>query len=329
MKQTLEYLFEHKTLSQKAAKELLIKISQSDFDPIQVAAFLTTFRVRGITVQELSGFREALLELATPIDLSAFDPIDLCGTGGDGKDTFNISTLASFVTAGAGVKVAKHGNYAISSSCGSSNVMEYLGYQFTAKPDVLEKQIDSAGICFLHAPLFHPAMKAVAPIRRSLGVRTFFNMLGPMVNPARPKKQLVGVFSMELLRFYNYIYQDTDIDYRILHSLDGYDEISLTSEVKVLSPDKEEVLTPAHFSVPALNQESIYGGSSIKEAAGIFTKVLAGNGTPAQQAVVCANSGMAIACARPELTLNESVALAQESLKSGRAEQAFKKLISI
>ncbi len=329
MKETLEYLFEHNTLSREEAKQLLKEISQEQFDPFQVAAFLTTFRVRGITVEELSGFREALLELSRPIDLSEFDPIDLCGTGGDGKDTFNISTLASFVTAGAGVKVAKHGNYAVSSSCGSSNVMEHLGYRFTADSDALKTQIDQAGICFLHAPLFHPAMKAVAPIRRSMGVRTFFNMLGPMVNPSRPKKQLVGVFSMELLRFYNYIYQDTDINYRIVHSLDGYDEISLTSDVKVLSREKEELLSPNAFTPDALSKESIYGGNSIEEAADVFVRVLDGRGTAAQNAVVCANSGMTISCARPELNLEESIALARESLESGKAYQTFKTLISL
>lgn len=329
MKETLEYLFAHNTLTKAEAKQILKKISREQFDPYQVAAFLTVFRVRGITVEELSGFREALLELSRPVDLREFDPIDLCGTGGDGKDTFNISTLASFVTAGAGIKVAKHGNYGVSSSCGSSNVMEQLGYRFSAEPDALKKQIDKAGICFMHAPLFHPAMKAVAPIRRSIGVRTFFNMLGPMVNPSQPKKQLVGVFSMELLRFYNYIYQDTDIEYRIVHSLDGYDEISLTSDTKVLSPEKEEMLEPARFASPGLSQESIYGGSTVQEAVDIFSSVLKGNGTKEQNAVVCANSGMAISCARPELSLEASLELAKESLKSGEAYRTFKKLISL
>ncbi|MEM9051426.1 MAG: anthranilate phosphoribosyltransferase [Bacteroidota bacterium] len=329
MKETLEYLFAHNTLTQEEAKQMLTEISEERFDPFQVASFLTIFRVRGITVEELSGFREALLELSRPIDLTDFNPIDLCGTGGDGKDTFNISTLASFVTAGAGVKVAKHGNYGVSSSCGSSNVMEALGYTFSGNEDDLKKQIDKAGICFLHAPLFHPAMKAVAPIRRSIGVRTFFNMLGPMVNPSRPKNQLVGVFSMELLRFYNYIYQETDINYRIVHSLDGYDEISLTSDTKVLSPEKEEMLDAKAFGVKELTQESLYGGSTVEEAARIFTNVLKGNATAEQRAVVCANSGMAISCAKPDLSLEESIELAKESLDSGSAYNALKILIEL
>ncbi len=329
MRDTLEKLFSHNTLSREEAKKTLSSISQGEYDNYQVAAFLATFRVRGITVEELSGFRDALLELCLPIDLSPFDPIDLCGTGGDGKDTFNISTLSSFVTAGAGIKVAKHGNYAVSSSCGSSNVMEHLGYTFTADADTLKKQIETAGICFLHAPLFHPAMKAVAPIRRAMGVRTFFNMLGPMVNPSRPKKQLVGVFSLELLRFYQYIYQDTDIQYRIVHSLDGYDEISLTGEVKVLGPEEEKVLSPVDLGSIALSPADIYGGETIEEAVSIFTKILDGKGTYAQNAVVIANSGMAISCAKPQLGLAGSMALAQESLESGKAKNTLKKLLSL
>jgi len=328
MKKILEHLFAQNTLTREDSKKLLMDISKDMFDPFQVASFLTIFRVRGITVEELRGFREALLELSTPIDLSDFDPIDLCGTGGDGKDTFNISTLASFVTAGAGIKVAKHGNYAVSSSCGSSNVMEYLGYTFTSDTDILKKQIDESNICFLHAPLFHPAMKAVAPIRRSMGVRTFFNMLGPMVNPSRPQKQLVGVFSMELLRFYNYIYQETDINYRIVHSIDGYDEISLTGDVKVLSPSKEEILSPASFNNKVLSQESIFGGNSVKEAADIFVKILDGQGSDAQNQVVCANSAMAISCSRSDINLLECIDLAKESLKSGQAKNVLKTLIS-
>ncbi|QTN39270.1 anthranilate phosphoribosyltransferase [Cryomorphaceae bacterium] len=327
MKDTLQYLFEHNTLTQVEAKDLLTEISAEKFDPFQVAAFLTVFRVRGITVQELSGFREALLELASPVDLEAYNPVDLCGTGGDGKDTFNVSTLSSFVTAGAGVRVAKHGNYAVSSSCGSSNVMEYLGYQFTGDEGELQRQIEEVGICFLHAPLFHPAMKAVAPIRRSMGVHTFFNMLGPMVNPARPKRQLVGVYSLELLRLYHYLYQQTDIDYRIVHSLDGYDEISLTSGSKVLSPQSDMVLYPDDFGAETLQPEALHGGQSVKEAAAIFMNILEGSGTDAQNAVVIANSSLAISSANPQKSLQECRVMAQESLTSGNALNVFKRLI--
>ncbi|MEM7103260.1 MAG: anthranilate phosphoribosyltransferase [Bacteroidota bacterium] len=329
MKKTLEYLFEHKTLSKEQARSILVAISEDQFEPCQVAAFLTIFRVRGITVEELGGFRDALRELCIRIELDEFEPIDLCGTGGDGKDTFNISTLASFVTAGAGVKVAKHGNYAVSSSCGSSNVMETLGYQFTNNQDRLKRQIDNAGICFLHAPLFHPAMKAVAPVRRSMGIATFFNMLGPMVNPAFPKNQLVGVFSLELLRFYQYLYQNTDIEYRIVHSLDGYDEISLTSDVKVLSPVAERLMKPEDLSQHRLTQASIHGGQNVEEAVTIFKNILDGKGTEAQNAVVCVNSGMAINCAYPEKSIEDCIAMAKESLESGKAKNVLKTLLNL
>jgi anthranilate phosphoribosyltransferase len=329
MKETLEYLFEHNTLSSEEAKELLTKISKGNFKPDQISSFLTVFRMRGITVEELKGFRDALRNLCKRVDLDAYSPIDLCGTGGDGKDTFNISTLSSFVTAGAGAKVAKHGNYGVSSSCGSSNVLEYLGFQFTADADKIERQIDRAGICFLHAPLFHPAMKEVAPIRRNMGVRTFFNMLGPMVNPAFPKGQLVGVFSLELQRYYKYIYEESAIEYRIVHSLDGYDEISLTGDVKLISPGKEELLSPHHFSEKKLSPIAISGGNSIESSAKIFLDILKGKGTNAQNSVVIANSGVAIHTAFPNKTREECREMAIDSLQSGKAEQAFNKLLTL
>jgi anthranilate phosphoribosyltransferase len=329
MKDLLEHLFEHNTLSCDEAKETLTQISKGDFNAYQISSFLTVFRMRGITVQELKGFRDALRNLCKRVDLDAYAPIDLCGTGGDGKDTFNISTLSSFVAAGAGAKVAKHGNYGVSSSCGSSNVLEHLGFQFTNDADKIEKQIDQAGICFLHAPLFHPAMKEVAPIRRNLGVRTFFNMLGPMVNPAFPKGQLVGVFSLELQRYYKYLYEESDIQYRIVHSLDGYDEISLTGDVKVISPEKEELLSPYHLSEKQLDPSAISGGNTVESSAKIFIDILEGKGTKAQNAVVVANSSMAIHSAFPSKTREQCREMAIESLQTGKAYNAFKTLLSL
>jgi len=244
MKHILNRLINHETISKMEAREVLVNISHGEYNPSQIAAFLTVYMMRSITIDELEGFRDALLDLCISIDLNAYNPIDLCGTGGDGKDTFNISTLSSFVTAGAGIKVSKHGNYGVSSISGSSNVMEYLGIKFSNEADFLERCIDKAGICVLHAPLFHPAMKNVAPIRKSLAVKTFFNMLGPMVNPAFPKNQLVGVFSLELARMYGYLYQNTDKNFTILHALDGYDEISLTGGTKTISNKSEGILLP-------------------------------------------------------------------------------------
>lgn len=324
MKDILHHLFDHQTLSQDEAKSVLTNIAKGGvYNAAQIAAFMTVYIMRGITVEELGGFREAMLELCIPVDLSEFDPIDLCGTGGDGKNTFNVSTLASFVAAGAGVKVAKHGNYGVSSVSGSSNVIEYLGGAFSNDPDILKKQIDQAGICFLHAPKFHPAMKNVGPIRRELGVKTFFNMLGPMVNPAFPKKQMVGVFSLELARLYGYIYQQTDKRFSILHALDGYDEISLTSSFKRIDNEGDRVLSPQDMGFETLKPEALEGGESVADAAQIFMNVLKNEATPAQKAVVAANAGAAIYTYRPGISLEDAVDAAKVSLDSGRALQAF------
>ncbi|SFF82681.1 anthranilate phosphoribosyltransferase [Pontibacter chinhatensis] len=328
MKEILNHLFEHKTLTKEQAREVLADITKGKYNQSQVSCFLTVFMMRSITVEELEGFRDALLELCHRVNLDAYNPIDLCGTGGDGKDTFNISTLSSFVVAANGVAVAKHGNYGVSSSCGSSNVLEALGIKFTTDTDALERSIEKYNICFLHAPLFHPAMKGVGAIRKDLGVKTFFNILGPMVNPAFPKRQLVGVYSLELARMYSYLYQQTDTRYTILHSLDGYDEVSLTSPFKVISDSKEALLDPAALGLPTLMQEQIKGGGSIASAADIFLKVLKGEGTEAQTAVVSANAAMALQCARPELALQEAVSIAKETLESGKAYQLFNSLVN-
>ena len=325
MKTILNRLINHEILSAAEAKNELVNISNGNYNPSQIASFLTVYMMRSISIEELSGFREALLELCLRIDLSAYNTIDLCGTGGDGKDTFNISTLASFVTAGAGIKVAKHGNYGVSSISGSSNVMETLGVKFSNDNDFLEKCVDQAGICILHAPLFHPAMKNVGPIRKELGVRTFFNMLGPMINPSFPKNQLVGVFNLELARMYGYLYQNTDRNFTILHSLDGYDEISLTCPTKFISNTKEGILNPDDFGVRSLAQTEIEGGTTIEASAEMFMNVISGKGTEAQNNVVCANAAMAIATVT-QCTPLEGFELAKESLFSGKGLVALNKL---
>lgn len=325
MKETLNKLINHDILSKEDAKQILVNIAQGDYNTSQIAAFLTVYMMRSITIEELEGFRDALLELCLAVDLSAYNPVDLCGTGGDGKDTFNISTLASFVTAGAGVKVTKHGNYGVSSKCGSSNVMEFLGIKFSNEADFLEKSIDEAGICVLHAPLFHPAMKNVAPIRKELGVKTFFNMLGPMVNPAFPKNQIVGVFNLELARMYGYLYQNTDKNFTVLHALDGYDEISLTGNTKTISNSSEGMIKPADFGLKIIQQSEIVGGDSIEESAQIFLNVLQGTGTEAQNNVVCANAGVAIATVENS-SIQDGFDKAKESLLSGNGLIALRKL---
>ncbi|MBT32075.1 MAG: anthranilate phosphoribosyltransferase [Thalassobius sp.] len=325
MKDILNHLFEYKTLSRDKAKEILSKLAQGEYNNSQVAAFITVYLMRNITVSELEGFRDAMLELCVPVEFDGFDVIDLCGTGGDGKNTFNISTLASFISAGAGVKVAKHGNYGVSSVSGSSNVLEYFGHKFTNNIDALKKQMDESNICFLHAPLFHPAMKNVAPIRRELGVKTFFNMLGPIVNPAKPQAQMVGVFSLELQRLYGYLYQQTNKRFSIVHALDGYDEVSLTGDFKMITNQEEAILSPSVFHMDKLKQEEIFGGDTIDEAAGIFKKVISNEGTKAQTSVVIANAALAIQCYK-QISLDEAIAQAQESLESGKALQVFKQL---
>ena len=325
MKEILNRLIQHEVLSRQESKDILVGIANKAYNESEIASFLTVYMMRSIQLEELEGFRDALLELCLAVDLSAYEPIDLCGTGGDGKDTFNISTLASFVTAASGIKVTKHGNYGVSSSCGSSNVMEALGIKFTNDKDYLEKALDQVGICVLHAPLFHPAMKQVAPIRKALGVKTFFNMLGPMVNPAFPTHQMVGVFNLELARIYGYLYQKTNKQYSIVHALDGYDEVSLTGATKVITRENERILNPAHFNVNTLEAKDIAGGESVASAATIFVDILSGKGSEAQNNVVCANAALAINTVQNN-GIQTAFEQAKETLLSGAALKKLKQL---
>jgi anthranilate phosphoribosyltransferase len=329
MKEILNYLYEHKTLDRDAAKRVLTNIAKGTYNHSQIASFISVYLMRSITVDELTGFRDALLELCIPVDLSGFDTIDLCGTGGDGKDTFNISTLTSFVVAGAGFKVAKHGNYGVSSACGSSNLMEYAGYKFSADQAKLQKEIDLAGICFLHAPLFNPAMKNVAPVRRELGMKTFFNMLGPMVNPSFSPRQMVGVYSLELARIYSYLYQSTDKYYTILHSLDGYDEVSLTGPCKVITREIDRIYRPSDFGLPAYEPGELRGGGTVDEAMKIFINILENRATPARTDVVIANAALALWTCYPSLSLADCIDKARESIERGSAMKAFKTLMEL
>jgi anthranilate phosphoribosyltransferase len=329
MKKILQYLFEHKTLSREQAKEVLINIGKAIYNEHEITAFMTVYLMRSITIEELQGFRDALLELCVHVDLNGGEVIDIVGTGGDGKNTFNISTLSCFIVAGTGQKVAKHGNYGASSISGASNVMEQMGYKFKNDNGKLKKELDEANICFLHAPLFHPALKTVGPIRKNLAMRTFFNMLGPMVNPAHPKFQLVGVFSLEMARIYNYLLQQTEKAFTIIHGLDGYDEISLTNDTKVITNEGERIMTPEQLGKRMVSPQDISGGSSVEEAAKIFIKILQGEGTWAQNAVVLANAAMGLHCTGNFKTYDEAYNSAIESLESGKANEALKKLIAL
>ena len=328
MKQILAKLFDHKKLTKAEAKDILVNISTGKYNEAQIASFITVYLMRPITVEELQGFREALLELCVPVDLEGVATIDVCGTGGDGKNTFNISTLSSFALAGAGYKVAKHGNVGVSSNSGSSDVLQYLGYQFTNDVDVLKQQLDKANICYFHAPLFHPALKTVGPIRKQLSVKTFFNMLGPLVNPAQPKYQLTGVFSLELARLYQYIFQQIPSkQFAIVHALDGYDEVSLTGDFKLKMNTREATLSPQNIGKQTLTQESLFGGDTVEEAGKIFMSILRGEGTQAQNDAVAVNSGIAIHCIKPNISLVDCIAEGEEALLSGKALEKFLTLV--
>jgi len=329
MKKILQLLFEHKTLSREQAKEVLLNIGKGIYNEHEITSFMTVYLMRSITIEELQGFRDALLELCISVNLNGMEVMDIVGTGGDGKNTFNISTLACFIVAGAGQKVAKHGNYGASSISGASNVMEQLGYKFKNDQQRLKKEVEETNICFLHAPLFHPALKMVGPIRKNLGVRTFFNMLGPMVNPASPAYQLVGVYNLEMARIYNYLLQQTGKAFTIIHSLDGYDEISLTNDTKVITNEGEKVMTPEQLGKRSVTATDIYGGNTVEEAAKIFSTILKGEGSWAQNAVVLANAAMALHCTGKFKTYEEAYASAVTSLESGKANQSLQKLVSL
>lgn len=329
MKELLYKMFEHKSLSREEARKVLLNISDGEYNECQLSAFMTVFLMRSITTEELAGFREAILERRVMIDLDGKDAIDIVGTGGDGKNTFNISTAACFVVAGAGFRVIKHGNYGASSISGASNVLEQHGVKFTADASRLQQSLDECGIAYLHAPFFSPALKSVGGVRRSLGVRTFFNMLGPLVNPVMPDYQLLGVYNLKLARLYRYIYQESGVRYTIVHSLDGYDEVSLTSPFKVFDCDGENIYSPEQLGFHISTSEELSGGMTVKEASLIFDRVLAGKATRGQEDCVVANAAFAIRTLRSDLSWEEAVQKARESVRSGKAREAFTKFIQL
>jgi len=328
MKEILNRLFEHDKLSRAEAKEVLMNIGAGVYNEVQITAFTTAFNMRPLTLEELQGFRDALLALCVKVDLQGMSTMDIVGTGGDNKNTFNISTLSCLVVAGAGYKVTKHGSYGVSSAVGSSDVLIQLGYPFSNEQDVLLRQLEKANICFLHAPLFHPALKTVVPVRKQLGTKTFFNIMGPLVNPVQPTHQMYGTFSLELLRSYQYIMEQSGRKFSIVYALDGYDEISLTGDIKWVSNHSEKLLNPQHFNLQKINGQDLHGGETPEEAATIFLSVLENKATISQRNVVLANAGLAIHTIHPEKSLNDCVAEALESIESGNALLTLKKLLS-
>ncbi|MCT4699064.1 anthranilate phosphoribosyltransferase [Tenacibaculum haliotis] len=327
MKQILNDLYQHKRLTKLQAKQVLIDIASGKFNEAHLASFMTVFMMRPISVEELSGFRNALIELAIKVDFSDYNTIDIVGTGGDGKDTFNISTLTSFIVAGTGQKVAKHGNYSVSSQSGSSDMLESFGYKFINDEAVLKSQLEQANICFLHAPKFHPAMKAVSSTRKALALKTFFNMLGPLVNPSSPKNQLLGTFSLEVARLYNYILQEEDTNYGIVHALDGYDEISLTSGFKLFTKNGEQLINPEDVGQKRIEQSAIFGGKSVADAAKIFKNIIEGNGTEAQNSVVLTNAAFALKIVDDKKSFQDAYEEAKDSLLGLKAKDCLNKLV--
>lgn len=326
MKKILEYLFNYNKLKYDQAKEILIDITSNKYSHSEIASFMTIYKMRNPSIEEMEGFRDALLEQCVKIDFDDFNTIDLCGTGGDGKDTFNISTISSFIVAGSGFKVTKHGNYGVSSNCGSSNVLEYLGVKFSNDENHLKKCLDQSNICYLHAPIFHPSMKNVAPIRKDLGFKTFFNLLGPLVNPSSPKNQITGVYNLEIARLYGYIFKNTNKNFSIVYSLDGYDEISLTGSFKLINNFSEIISDCNYFKLQKTMAKDILGGKSIEDSANIFKNILSGKGTNNQVNVVLANSSLAIQTITNK-DIDECIEIAKESIESGKAYSSLKKLI--
>lgn len=322
-------MFEHKSLSHDEARDVLLNIADGRYNDAQLSAFMTVFLMRSITLDELTGFRDAILERRHPVDFGDIKAIDIVGTGGDGKNTFNISTASCFVVAGTGRKVVKHGNYGATSVSGASNVLEHHGVKFTSDMDKLAKSLEESGMCYLHAPFFSPALKSVGPVRKALGVRTFFNMLGPLVNPMIPQYQLLGVYNLKLLRLYNYIAQKEGVHCTIVHSLDGYDEISLTSPFKVSDTSGEYLYTPEELGWKRAAQEALSGGETIADAAAIFDHVLDNTATPEQHDCVVANAAFAIRTLDPQLSLQEAITEAEQSIASGRAKAAFERFLQL
>lgn len=327
MKTLLEKLSTHAKLSEKEAYGFIVGINEERFNTTQLVAAMSFLIKRSVTVEELTGFKNALLDLSVKVDLDK-EAIDVCGTGGDQKNTFNISTLSAIVLAASGIPVAKHGNHGASSVSGSSDILKYLGYNFKTTSESLNEELEKHNICFIHAPLFHPTLKHVAAQRKELGIRTFFNLLGPLVNPAKVKHKYIGVYNQEVGRLYNYVLQNENSNYNIAHSLDGYDEISLTGTFKTISNETEKIHEPIDLGFSPLLKKEIFGGDTIEEAGRIFLNVLNNEATKAQANVVLVNSAFAMQTYFPGKSIQDCISECKETIESKKASQLFKNLIS-
>src|SRR6218665_2598015 len=320
----IEKIINRSALSQEEAKSCMLLIGNGEMNDAQIVALMTGLQFRGLELNELKGFCSALLELAIPVTLDFEEAIDVCGTGGDEKNTFNISTTTAFILASMGYKVIKHGNYGVSSLCGSSNVLEYLGIDFTSDSSILQRQLDKTNLCFLHAPLFHPALKVVAPLRKQLGTSTFFNGLGPLVNPAKPTHQLVGTYNLELAKLYQHVLQNERKNFTVIHGLDGFDELTFIGPTRILGKTIDSIIEGdnQHFSLTDLS-----GGETVAESAKILVDLLEGNGTTAQNQVLAGNVALGLQTFSPSTNFQDAYAEAKAFIESGNGISSFKQLL--
>lgn len=328
MQKVLNKLIKQETLSEDQAFQLLVGIAEDQYDPYEVTGIIVALQTRILTLEELAGFRSALLSLAEKPAIDGTNAIDLCGTGGDGKNTFNISTTTALVLAGMGYKVIKHGNYGVSSLCGSSNVLEALGYEFTKDEAVLNDSLAKHNICFLHAPLFHPAMKKVAPIRKALGIPTFFNIMGPLVNPVQPDFQLTGTFNLAIARMYSHLLNQHRKHYKVVYAMDGYDEISLTGDTRIFGKHIDQVVNASHINEEQISPDAIKGGDTTIASANIITSILKGKGTKSQNTVIAYNTAHALQLFHPEKEVAKLYTEVYDYLKSGEGILHFNQLIA-
>lgn len=324
MKRYLEIIMDKEYFSGETASNFIHAIGENTISDVEIAAILSGIQFRGVALEELDGFREALLERALKPELDTEQCIDVCGTGGDGKDTFNISTTTALVLAAMGYKVIKHGNYGVSSSCGSSNVLESLGFRFTTNNSQLANNLKKTNICFLHAPLFHPTLKNVAPVRKQMGVRTIFNSLGPLVNPVQPTHQLTGTYSLELAKMYQHLLRPNRKAFSVVYAMDGYDEITLTDTTRVLSKNNDSLVSAANFGLNPITPAALSSGGTIDKAAGILLSIIRGEGTSVQTEVVAANVATAIQTIQPDSSVKDAFQEAHQFIRSGQTAKHFK-----
>jgi len=324
----LKKILRQEQLNINESEAFIHAIANDEFSEVELGGILTAIQMRGLTLDEFKGFRNALESYADRVSLYTNEAIDVCGTGGDGKDTFNISTTTAFILSAMGYKVIKHGNYGVSSICGSSNVLEYLGFNFTKDEQVLNQQLEKQNICFIHAPLFHPVLKKVAPVRKQLGVGTFFNAMGPLLNPIQPKFQLTGTYSLELAKIYQVLLRDKRQSFKVVYALDRYDELTLTADARVLGNNSDEILNANSFGVEVTSPENLKGGS-IEQSANMLRSILGGHASEELINVVASNTALGMSCFHPEKQYKILFEEAKAFISSGQAIKFHKQFNTV